>query len=119
MHMLIYILLKHNHWRYNLECSVHVPSLGWLTQHSLSLSTAQKPVHLLACGDVEGKFDALRTEFRQLRRKVGTLACCRVEGIVLTLPEIQSRRGFKTGSKQAPIRISVLGAENQETVNYP
>ncbi|KAB1271702.1 CWF19-like protein 1 [Camelus dromedarius] len=79
---------------------------------------AQKPLRLLACGDVEGKFDVLFNRVRAIQKKSGNfdLLLC-VGNFFGTTPDAEWEE-YKTGIKKAPIQTYVLGANNQETVKY-
>uniref|UniRef100_A0A2K5M9H0 Cwf19-like C-terminal domain-containing protein n=1 Tax=Cercocebus atys TaxID=9531 RepID=A0A2K5M9H0_CERAT len=79
---------------------------------------AQKPLRLLACGDVEGKFDILFNRVRAIQKKSGNfdLLLC-VGNFFGSTPDAEWEE-YKTGIKKAPIQIYVLGANNQETVKY-
>ncbi|XP_055280861.1 CWF19-like protein 1 isoform X2 [Moschus berezovskii] len=79
---------------------------------------AQKPLRLLACGDVEGKFDALFSRVRAIQKKTGNfdLLLC-VGNFFGSTPDAEWEE-YKTGIKKAPIQTYVLGANNQETVKY-
>ncbi|KAM8911586.1 CWF19-like protein 1 isoform 2-T2 [Lycaon pictus] len=79
---------------------------------------AQKPLRLLACGDVEGKFDVLFNRVRAIQKKSGNfdLLLC-VGNFFGSTPDAEWEK-YKTGIKKAPIQTYVLGANNQETVKY-
>ncbi|XP_005602360.1 CWF19-like protein 1 isoform X2 [Equus przewalskii] len=79
---------------------------------------AQKPLRLLACGDVEGKFDVLFNRVRAIQKKSGNfdLLLC-VGNFFGSTPDAEWEE-YKTGIKKAPIQTYVLGANNQETVKY-
>uniref|UniRef100_A0A5F9D045 Inhibitor of nuclear factor kappa-B kinase subunit alpha n=1 Tax=Oryctolagus cuniculus TaxID=9986 RepID=A0A5F9D045_RABIT len=79
---------------------------------------AQKPLRLLACGDVEGKFDVLFNRVRAIQKKSGDfdLLLC-VGNFFGSTPDAEWEE-YKTGIKKAPIQTYVLGANNQETVKY-
>ncbi|XP_013839114.1 CWF19-like protein 1 isoform X2 [Sus scrofa] len=79
---------------------------------------AQKPLRLLACGDVEGKFDILFNRVRAIQKKSGNfdLLLC-VGNFFGSTPDTEWEE-YKTGVKKAPIQTYVLGANNQETVKY-
>uniref|UniRef100_A0A2K6B6B9 CWF19-like protein 1 n=1 Tax=Macaca nemestrina TaxID=9545 RepID=A0A2K6B6B9_MACNE len=79
---------------------------------------AQKPLRLLACGDVEGKFDILFNRVRAIQKKSGNfdLLLC-VGNFFGSTPDAEWEE-YKTGIKKAPIQTYVLGANNQETVKY-
>ncbi|XP_058527205.1 CWF19-like protein 1 isoform X2 [Ochotona princeps] len=79
---------------------------------------AQKPLRILACGDVDGKFDVLFNRVRVIQKKSGDfdLLLC-VGNFFGTTPDAEWEE-YKTGIKKAPIQTYVLGANNQETVQY-
>ncbi|XP_065750296.1 CWF19-like protein 1 isoform X2 [Phocoena phocoena] len=79
---------------------------------------AEKPLRLLACGDVEGKFDVLFNRVRTIQKKSGNfdLLLC-VGNFFGSTPDAEWEE-YKTGIKKAPIQTYVLGANNQETVKY-
>ncbi|XP_036294744.1 CWF19-like protein 1 isoform X3 [Pipistrellus kuhlii] len=79
---------------------------------------AQKPLRLLACGDVEGKFDVLFNRVRAIQKKSGNfdLLLC-IGNFFGSTPDAEWEE-YKTGIKKAPIQTYVLGANNQETVKY-
>ncbi|XP_009008381.1 CWF19-like protein 1 isoform X2 [Callithrix jacchus] len=79
---------------------------------------AEKPLRLLACGDVEGKFDILFNRVRAIQKKSGNfdLLLC-VGNFFGSTPDAEWEE-YKTGIKKAPIQTYVLGANNQETVKY-
>ncbi|XP_023598993.1 CWF19-like protein 1 isoform X3 [Myotis lucifugus] len=79
---------------------------------------AQKPLRLLACGDVEGKFDVLFNRVRAIQKKSGNfdLLLC-VGNFFGSTPDAEWEE-YKTGTKKAPIQTYVLGANNQEAVKY-
>nr|XP_054292876.1 CWF19-like protein 1 isoform X3 [Pongo pygmaeus] len=79
---------------------------------------AQKPLRLLACGDVEGKFDILFNRVQAIQKKSGNfdLLLC-VGNFFGSTPDAEWEE-YKTGTKKAPIQTYVLGANNQETVKY-
>ncbi|KAK2098818.1 hypothetical protein P7K49_024269 [Saguinus oedipus] len=73
---------------------------------------------ILACGDVEGKFDILFNRVRAIQKKSGNfdLLLC-VGNFFGSTPDAEWEE-YKTGIKKAPIQTYVLGANNQETVKY-
>ncbi|XP_023062179.2 CWF19-like protein 1 isoform X3 [Piliocolobus tephrosceles] len=73
---------------------------------------------VLACGDVEGKFDILFSRIRAIQKKSGNfdLLLC-VGNFFGSTPDAEWEE-YKTGIKKAPIQTYVLGANNQETVKY-
>ncbi|XP_063483997.1 CWF19-like protein 1 isoform X5 [Symphalangus syndactylus] len=73
---------------------------------------------VLACGDVEGKFDILFNRVQAIQKKSGNfdLLLC-VGNFFGSTPDAEWEE-YKTGIKKAPIQTYVLGANNQETVKY-
>ncbi|XP_043569496.1 CWF19-like protein 1 isoform X4 [Chiloscyllium plagiosum] len=74
----------------------------------------------LACGDVEGKLDALYNRVRSIQKKSGDfdLLLC-VGNFFGTTAEAESEWAeYKSGAKKAPIQTYTLGANNQETTKY-
>uniref|UniRef100_H3DN04 CWF19-like protein 1 n=1 Tax=Tetraodon nigroviridis TaxID=99883 RepID=H3DN04_TETNG len=82
----------------------------------------EKPLRVLACGDVEGRLSILFSRVQTIQKKSGQfdLLLC-VGEFFGTTPEAESEwQQYKTGVKKAPIHTYVLGAASQETVkNYP
>ncbi|XP_056131910.1 CWF19-like protein 1 [Lampris incognitus] len=79
-----------------------------------------QPLRILACGDVEGKVDALFNRVRTIQKKSGQfdLLLC-VGEFFGTTPEAEAEwQGYKSGAKKAPIHTYILGAATQETVKY-
>ncbi|KAM9845990.1 CWF19-like protein 1 [Aulostomus maculatus] len=77
-----------------------------------------KPVRVLACGDVEGKLDALFNRVQTIQRKTGQfdLLLCVGEFFGST-PEAEAEwQQYKTGAKKAPIHTYILGAASQDAV---
>ncbi|XP_029453116.1 CWF19-like protein 1 isoform X2 [Rhinatrema bivittatum] len=81
---------------------------------------AARPLRLLACGDVEGKFDALFTRVRAIQKKSGPfdLLLCVGNFFGSTLEAESEWEDYRRGAKKAPIQTCVLGANNQETVKH-
>ncbi|XP_029328388.1 CWF19-like protein 1 isoform X3 [Mus caroli] len=79
---------------------------------------AQKPLRLLACGDVEGKFDVLFNRVRTIQKKSGNFDLLLCVGNFFGSAQDAEWEEYKTGNKKAPIQTYVLGANNQETANY-
>lgn len=79
---------------------------------------AQKPLRLLACGDVEGKFDVLFNRVRAIQKKSGNFDLLLCVGNFFGSTPNAEWEEYKTGLKKAPIQTYVLGANNQETVKY-
>lgn len=78
----------------------------------------QKPLRLLACGDVEGKFDVLFNRVRTIQKKSGNFDLLLCVGNFFGSTQDAAWEEYRTGSKKAPIQTYVLGANNQETANY-
>ncbi|XP_078530118.1 CWF19-like protein 1 isoform X1 [Lissotriton helveticus] len=81
---------------------------------------AEPSLRLLACGDVDGKFDILFNRVRAIQKKSGQfdLLLC-VGNFFSTNPATEVEwKEYKTGAKKAPIHTYVLGANNQDTVKY-
>uniref|UniRef100_A0A3P8P8V0 CWF19-like protein 1 n=1 Tax=Astatotilapia calliptera TaxID=8154 RepID=A0A3P8P8V0_ASTCA len=76
----------------------------------------------LACGDVEGRLNALFNRVQAIQKKTGQfdLLLC-VGEFFGTTPEAEAEwQLYKTGAKKAPIHTYILGAASQETVkNFP
>lgn len=79
---------------------------------------AQKPLRLLACGDVDGKFDVLFNRVRTIQKKSGNFDLLLCVGNFFGSTQDAEWEEYKTGNKKAPIQTYVLGANNQETVSY-
>lgn len=79
---------------------------------------AQQPLRLLACGDVEGKFDVLFNRVRTIQKKSGNFDLLLCVGNFFGSTQDAEWEDYKTGNKKAPIQTYVLGANNQETVQY-
>uniref|UniRef100_A0A4W6BTI3 CWF19-like protein 1 n=1 Tax=Lates calcarifer TaxID=8187 RepID=A0A4W6BTI3_LATCA len=82
----------------------------------------EQPVRVLACGDVEGRLNALFNRVQTIQKKTGQfdLLLC-VGEFFGTTPEAEAEwQQYKTGAKKAPIHTYILGAASQETVkNFP
>lgn len=79
---------------------------------------AEQPVRVLACGDVEGRLNALFNRVQTIQKKTGQfdLLLC-VGEFFGTTPEAEAEwQQYKTGAKKAPIHTYILGAASQETV---
>ncbi|XP_074965641.1 CWF19-like protein 1 isoform X2 [Phalacrocorax aristotelis] len=79
---------------------------------------AAAPLRVLACGDVEGRLEALFGRVRAIQGKSGRfdmLLC--VGNFFGPTPEAEWAE-YRTGAKKAPIPTYVLGANDQETVSY-
>uniref|UniRef100_A0A8C6H446 CWF19-like protein 1 n=1 Tax=Mus spicilegus TaxID=10103 RepID=A0A8C6H446_MUSSI len=79
---------------------------------------AQKPLRLLACGDVEGKFDVLFNRVRTIQKKSGNFDLLLCVGNFFGSAQDAEWEEYKAGNKKAPIQTYVLGANNEETANY-
>ncbi|XP_055208718.1 CWF19-like protein 1 isoform X5 [Gorilla gorilla gorilla] len=82
---------------------------------------ASLPVSLscvLACGDVEGKFDILFNRVQAIQKKSGNFDLLLCVGNFFGSTQDAEWEEYKTGIKKAPIQTYVLGANNQETVKY-
>uniref|UniRef100_A0A8C8SC16 CWF19-like protein 1 n=1 Tax=Pelusios castaneus TaxID=367368 RepID=A0A8C8SC16_9SAUR len=77
-----------------------------------------RPLRVLACGDVEGKFDMLFKRVQDVQKKSGEfdLLLC-VGNFFASTPETEWE-AYRTHTKKAPIPTYVLGANNPETVRY-
>ncbi|XP_067860890.1 CWF19-like protein 1 isoform X1 [Heptranchias perlo] len=74
----------------------------------------------LACGDVEGKLNALFNRVRSIQKKSGDfdLLLC-VGNFFGTTAEAESEWAeYKSGTKKAPMQTCILGANSQETSKY-
>ncbi|XP_027702151.1 CWF19-like protein 1 [Vombatus ursinus] len=79
---------------------------------------AQKPLRLLACGDVEGKFDVLFNRIRAIQKKSGNFDLLLCVGDFFGSTPSTEWEEYRTGVKRAPIQTYVLGANDQEAVKY-
>ncbi|ERE80425.1 CWF19-like protein 1 isoform X1 [Cricetulus griseus] len=79
---------------------------------------AQQPLRLLACGDVDGKFDVLFNRVRTIQKKSGNFDLLLCVGNFFGSTQDAEWEEYKTGKKKAPIQTYVLGANNPETVQY-
>ncbi|XP_027019704.2 CWF19-like protein 1 [Tachysurus fulvidraco] len=80
----------------------------------------EKPLRVLACGDVEGRISALYNRVNTIQKKSGQfdLLLC-VGDFFGRSPEAEAEwKGYKSGAKKAPIHTYILGAASQETVKY-
>ncbi|XP_074554396.1 CWF19-like protein 1 [Halichoeres trimaculatus] len=82
----------------------------------------EKPLRVLACGDVEGRLTALFNRVQTIQKKSGQfdLLLCVGEFFGST-PEAEAEwQQYKSGAKKAPIHTYILGAAGQATVkNFP
>ncbi|XP_033845590.1 CWF19-like protein 1 [Periophthalmus magnuspinnatus] len=80
----------------------------------------EQPVRVLACGDVEGRLNALFNRVQTIQKKAGPfdLLLC-VGDFFGTTPEADAEwQQYKTGAKTAPIHTYILGAASQEMTKY-
>uniref|UniRef100_A0A8C2APA3 CWF19-like protein 1 n=1 Tax=Cyprinus carpio TaxID=7962 RepID=A0A8C2APA3_CYPCA len=80
----------------------------------------EKPLRVLACGDVEGRINALFNRVNAIQKKSGQfdLLLC-VGEFFGNSPEAEAEwEAYKSGAKKAPIHTYILGAASQETVKY-
>ncbi|KAM9496645.1 CWF19-like protein 1 [Clarias gariepinus] len=80
----------------------------------------EKPLRVLACGDVEGRISALFNRVNTIQKKSGQfdLLLC-VGDFFGKSPEAEAEwAAYKSGAKKAPIHTYLLGAASQETVKY-
>ncbi|KAG7253652.1 hypothetical protein CRUP_034334 [Coryphaenoides rupestris] len=83
---------------------------------------AEQTLRVLACGDVEGKLNALFNRTRTIQKKSGQfdLLLCVGEFFGKTAEAEAEWKEYKSGAKKAPIHTCILGAASQETVkNFP
>ncbi|XP_047431352.1 CWF19-like protein 1 [Mugil cephalus] len=81
-----------------------------------------QPVRVLACGDVEGRLNALFSRVQAIQKKTGQfdLLLCVGEFFGTTAEAEVEWQQYKTGAKKAPIHTYILGAASQEMVkNFP
>ncbi|XP_054688169.1 CWF19-like protein 1 isoform X1 [Grus americana] len=76
------------------------------------------PLRVLACGDVEGRLEALFGRVRAIQGKSGRFDMLLCVGNFFGSTSETEWAEYRTGAKKAPIPTYVLGANNQETVNY-
>uniref|UniRef100_A0A8D3CJA9 CWF19-like protein 1 n=1 Tax=Scophthalmus maximus TaxID=52904 RepID=A0A8D3CJA9_SCOMX len=83
---------------------------------------SEQPVRVLACGDVEGRLNALFNRVQTIQKKTGQfdLLLC-VGEFFGTTPEAEAEwQLYKTGAKKVPIHTYILGAASQEMAkNFP
>ncbi|XP_053093100.1 CWF19-like protein 1 isoform X1 [Pangasianodon hypophthalmus] len=80
----------------------------------------EKPLRVLACGDVEGRISALFNRVNTIQKKSGQfdLLLC-VGDFFGNSPEAEAEwEAYRSGAKKAPIHTYILGAASQETVKY-
>uniref|UniRef100_A0A4W4GL74 CWF19-like protein 1 n=1 Tax=Electrophorus electricus TaxID=8005 RepID=A0A4W4GL74_ELEEL len=80
----------------------------------------EKPLRVLACGDVEGKITALFNRVNAIQRKSGEFDVLLCAGDFFgTSPEaVAEWETYQSGAKKAPIHTYILGAASQDTVKY-
>ncbi|XP_029020085.1 CWF19-like protein 1 [Betta splendens] len=78
----------------------------------------EQPLRVLACGDVEGKLNALFSRVQAIQKKTGQfdLLLCVGEFFGTTTEAEAEWQQYKTGAKKAPIHTYILGAASQETI---
>uniref|UniRef100_A0A665UFH8 CWF19-like protein 1 n=1 Tax=Echeneis naucrates TaxID=173247 RepID=A0A665UFH8_ECHNA len=79
-----------------------------------------KPLKIqLACGDVEGRLNALFNRVQAIQKKTGQfdLLLCVGEFFGTTAEAEAEWQQYRTGARKAPIHTYILGAASQETVN--
>ncbi|XP_077692478.1 CWF19-like protein 1 isoform X4 [Eretmochelys imbricata] len=79
---------------------------------------AGKPLRVLACGDVEGKFDMLFNRVQAVQKKSGEFDLLLCVGNFFGSTSETEWEEYRTCAKKAPIPTYVLGANNPETVHY-
>ncbi|MCJ8736248.1 hypothetical protein PDJAM_G00256890 [Pangasius djambal] len=80
----------------------------------------EKPLRVLACGDVEGRISALFNRVNTIQKKSGQfdLLLC-VGDFFGKSPEAEAEwEAYRSGAKKAPIHTYILGAASQEMVKY-
>ncbi|XP_012992778.2 CWF19-like protein 1 isoform X1 [Esox lucius] len=80
----------------------------------------EQPLRILACGDVEGRINAVFNRVRTIQKKSGQfdLLLC-VGDFFGSSPEAQVEwQEYKSGAKKAPIHTYILGAASQETLRF-
>ncbi|KAK6487838.1 CWF19-like protein 1 [Huso huso] len=79
---------------------------------------ADKPLRVLACGDVEGRINVLYNRVRAVQKKSGQfdLLLCVGDFFGMTSEAEAEWEEYKTGTKKAPIQTYILGAADQDTV---
>ncbi|XP_006119667.1 CWF19-like protein 1 isoform X2 [Pelodiscus sinensis] len=77
-----------------------------------------KPLRVLACGDVEGKFDILFNRVQAVQKKSGEFDLLLCVGNFFGSASETEWEEYRTCVKKAPIPTYILGANNQETIYY-
>ncbi|NXN91198.1 C19L1 protein, partial [Rhinopomastus cyanomelas] len=72
----------------------------------------------LACGDVEGRLEALFGRIRAIQGKSGRFDMLLCVGNFFGSASETEWEDYRTGAKKAPIPTYVLGANDQETMSY-
>ncbi|NWW74357.1 C19L1 protein, partial [Climacteris rufus] len=72
----------------------------------------------LACGDVEGRLDAIFGRVRAIQAKSGRFDMLLCVGNFFGSTSEAEWAEYRTGAKKAPIPTYVLGANNQDTLSY-
>ncbi|XP_025025542.1 CWF19-like protein 1 isoform X2 [Python bivittatus] len=78
----------------------------------------EKPLRVLACGDVEGRFEALYARVQAVQKKSGAFDLLLCVGNFFGSAQDSEWKDYQTGAKKAPIQTYVLGANSDETVHY-
>ncbi|KAI6066613.1 CWF19-like protein 1 [Aix galericulata] len=76
------------------------------------------PLRVLACGDAEGRLEALFGRVRAIQDKSGRFDMLLCVGNFFGSTSDAEWTEYRTGAKKAPIQTFVLGANDQETVCY-
>ncbi|XP_064369601.1 CWF19-like protein 1 isoform X2 [Dromaius novaehollandiae] len=79
---------------------------------------AAQPLRVLACGDVEGRLEALFGRVRAVQAKSGRFDMLLCVGSFFGSTSDAEWEEYRTGIKKAPIPTYVLGANDQDTVRY-
>uniref|UniRef100_S4RRW8 Uncharacterized protein n=1 Tax=Petromyzon marinus TaxID=7757 RepID=S4RRW8_PETMA len=80
----------------------------------------EKPLRILACGDVNGRIDTLYGRVRTVQKKSGDfdLLLCLGSFFGASAEAEQEWEAYKNGDKKAPIHTYILGANDQSTAKY-
>ncbi|XP_061405323.1 CWF19-like protein 1 [Lethenteron reissneri] len=80
----------------------------------------EKPLRILACGDVNGRIDTLYGRVRTVQKKSGDfdLLLCVGSFFGASAEAEQEWEPYKNGDKKAPIHTYILGANDQSTAKY-
>ncbi|XP_028304423.1 CWF19-like protein 1 [Gouania willdenowi] len=78
---------------------------------------SDQPIRVLACGDVEGKLNALFSRVQNIQKKTGQfdLLLCMGEFFGTSTEAESEWQQYKTGAKKAPIHTYILGAASHDT----